>query len=105
MIRPGELNERITIQQHSEGRNALGETVMSWSNFADRWASVEGTTARESLAFGQQAIDITHKVKLRYLPGLTNKMRILWRGRVLEIISVLEHASRSEHELICQETA
>lgn len=103
MIRPGELNERVTVQQHSEERNALGETVMSWSDFAVRWAKVEGVSSREALQFGQQNFDVTHKVKMRYLDGLTNKMRISWRGRTLEIISVLEHASRSEHELICQE--
>jgi hypothetical protein len=28
----------------------------------------------------------------------------VWRGRTLEIISILEHENRSIHELICQET-
>jgi hypothetical protein len=30
-------------------------------------------------------------------------MRILYRGRTLEIISLLEHDNRTVHELICQE--
>jgi head-tail adaptor len=41
---------------------------------------------------------------MRYLTGLTNQMRISWRGRTLQIISVLERENRSEHELICSET-
>jgi hypothetical protein len=32
-------------------------------------------------------------------------MRLLWRGRTLEIMSILEHDNRSVHELICQETS
>jgi hypothetical protein len=40
---------------------------------------------------------------MRYLPGLTHNMRLSWGGRTLEIISLLEHNNRSEHEIICQE--
>jgi head-tail adaptor len=64
---------------------------------------VEGVSARESLASGQQEIALTHRVRLRYLPGLTQNMRFSWRTRTLEIVSLLEHGNRSEHEAICQE--
>jgi hypothetical protein len=30
-------------------------------------------------------------------------MRLQWRGRTLEIVSLLEHGNRTEHELLCQE--
>jgi SPP1 family predicted phage head-tail adaptor len=69
MIRPGELRERVTVQIASGTTNALGETVLAWSNSTSVWASVEGVSAREALAAGQQDVTITHKVKLRYLPG------------------------------------
>lgn len=101
----GRLRERVTVQQASESRNALGETVLSWSTFATRWASVEGVSAREALTLGQNEITITHKVQMRYLSGLTQRMRLQWRGRTLEIVSLLEHDNRSRHELICQEVA
>jgi len=103
MIDAGSLRERVTVQQASESRNALGETVLSWATFAERWASVEGVSSRESLAYGQQQISVSHRVRLRYLTGLTQSMRLVWRGRTLEIVSLLEHGNRSEHELICQE--
>jgi SPP1 family predicted phage head-tail adaptor len=67
------------------------------------WASVEGVSAREALLAGQQETSITHRLRLRYLPGLTQQMRFAWRGRTLEIVSLLEHGNRSEHEAICQE--
>jgi SPP1 family predicted phage head-tail adaptor len=104
MIDPGKLRERITVQVASGSTNALGETVLAWSDSSAVWASVEGVSAREALTAGQQETSITHKVRLRYLPGLTQSMRFAWRGRTLEIVSLLEHGNRSEHEAICQET-
>lgn len=103
MIRPGDLKERVTVQASTESRNALGEATLSWSEHTTRWASVEGVSSREALLNGKQEINITHRVRMRYVDGLTQNMRLVWRGRVLEIVSLLEHASRSEHELICSE--
>ena len=103
MIDSGRLRERITIQQATETRNAIGEVVQSWATFAERWASVDGLSSREVLLQGQQRTEITHRVRLRYVAGFTSTMRILWRGRVLEITSLLEHGNRSEHEALCTE--
>jgi SPP1 family predicted phage head-tail adaptor len=103
MIRPGELRERVTVQVASGTTNALGETVLAWSDSSAVWASVEGVSAREALLAGQQDAAITHKVRLRYLPGLTSRERFAWRGQTLEIVSLLEHGNRSQHEAVCVE--
>lgn len=104
MIDAGKLRERVTVQVASGTTNTLGETVLAWSDSSAVWASVEGVSAREALLAGQQDTTVTHKVRLRYLPGLTQQMRFSWRSRTLEIVSLLEHGNRSEHEAICQET-
>lgn len=104
MIRPGDLRERVTVQIASGTTNALGETVLAWADSSAVWASVEGVSAREALNAGQQEVTVSHRVRLRYLPGLTQAMRFSWRSRTLEIVSLLEHANRSEHEAICAET-
>jgi SPP1 family predicted phage head-tail adaptor len=103
MIDPGRLRERVTIQQAAETRNAMGEVVQSWVTFAERWASVDGLSSREFLLQGQQQSEISHRVRLRYVPGMKATMRFLWRGRVLEMTSLLEHGNRSEHEALCTE--
>ena len=104
MIDAGKLRERVTVQIASGTTNSLGETVLSWAATSAVWASVEGVSAREALAAGQQEVTVTHKVQLRYLPGLTQNMRFAWRNRTLEIVSLLEHDNRRRHEAICQET-
>lgn len=105
MIRPGELRERVTVQVASGMTNALGETVLAWSDSSAVWASVEGVSAREALAAGQQDVTISHRVRLRHLPGLTQQMRFAWRGRTLNIVSLLEYDHRAEHVAICEEVA
>jgi SPP1 family predicted phage head-tail adaptor len=103
MIDPGKLRERVTVQIASGTTNALGETVLAWANSSAVWASVEGVSAREALTAGQQETTVSHRVRLRYLPGLTQNMRFSWRSRTLDIVSLLEHGNRSEHEAVCQE--
>ncbi len=105
MIDPGKLRERVTIEAAVGSTNALGETVLSWSTTSAVWASVEGVSAREAISAGTQNVVITHKVRMRYLPGLTQDMRFVWRSRTLEIVSLLEHGNRSEHEAICAESS
>jgi SPP1 family predicted phage head-tail adaptor len=104
VIDPGKLRERITVEVASESTNTLGETVLTWATTSSVWASVEGVSAREALEAGQQEVNITHRVRLRFLPGLTQKNRFAWRGRTLDIVSLLEYGNRSEHVAICEET-
>jgi SPP1 family predicted phage head-tail adaptor len=99
----GKLRERVTVQIASGTTNALGETVLAWANSSAVWASVEGVSAREALTAGQQETTVSHRVRMRYLPGLTQNMRFAWRSRTLDIVSLLEHNNRSEHEAVCQE--
>lgn len=103
MIDSGRLRERVTVQIASGSTNTLGETVLSWADSTAVWASVEGVSAREALAAGRQEITVTHRVRLRYLPGLTQRMRFAWRSRTLNIVSLLEYGNRSEHVAICEE--
>ncbi len=103
MIDAGQLRERIVVKQAHESRNRPGETTYTYSTFAEVWASVTGVTAREFLLANTQQTEITHRIRMRYLTGLTQSMRLVWRGRTLEIVSLLEHNNRSEHEAICQE--
>lgn len=104
MIDAGKLRERVTVQIASGATNSLGEQVLTWSNSSSVWASVEGVSAREALEFGKQDAAVTHRVRLRYLPGLTQSMRLSWRSRTLDIVSLLEYGNRSEHVAICEES-
>jgi SPP1 family predicted phage head-tail adaptor len=103
MIRPGELRERVTIQTPNRTTNSLGEAIVSWDSGATIWASVNGVSSREALEYGQQTTSVSHRLRFRYVSGLTHQDRFLWRGRILDIVSLLEYENRSEHVALCEE--
>jgi SPP1 family predicted phage head-tail adaptor len=103
MISSGLMRERVTIQAPSEQRNQFGEATVAWSDVATVWASVQGMSAREYLAAQQVDSVVTHKVRIRFFPGITHSHRLVWRGRIMEIASVLERETRTVHELLVKE--
>ena len=103
MIRPGEMRERVTVQQATPTVNSIGESTLTWSTLTTVWAAVNGVSSSEALVDGQQESRITHRVRLRYISGLKHTDRFLWRGRILQIVSLLEYANRSEHVAVCEE--
>lgn len=104
-MQPGLLRERVDIQRAAETRNALGEVTQTWSTYASRYAAVMTLRSREALNAQQAGLSVTHKVKLRHVEGLKSSDRLVWRGRTLEIVSVLEYEQFTVHELLCEEQA
>ena len=102
-MQPGQMRERIELQQPTETRNALGEVEQTWTTYATRWASVKTLRSAEVLSNGQSGLAITHKVRLRHLENLKATHRIQWRNRVLHITSMLEFENFTVHELLCEE--
>lgn len=102
-LQPGKLWTRITIEQPTNGSNLVGETVLSWSTFATVWADVSSLSSRETERFAETVGFMTHRVRIRYLDGLTSAMRILYRDRVLEIGQILEQDRLWHQEIICTE--
>jgi SPP1 family predicted phage head-tail adaptor len=102
-MNPGPMRERVTIEHPLRTENSMGESVLSWKTGQRIWASVEGVSSKEVLANARQEFDISHRVRIRFQKGLTNNCRFDWKGRKLEIISLLEHANAMQHEAICRE--
>jgi len=88
----GKLRLHLVIQSASETRGPDGAEVKTWATFATVWGSVNPIRAREQLQSGQLQSDVTHKILLRYLPGLTHEHRITMDGRVFEIVSLMNVA-------------
>ena len=103
-MRAGPLRHRITIQEATETQDVYGEPDVSWSEFVQAWASVEPIGSREYFASNRENADITHRVRMRYRPGITHKMRVLYGTRAFDIESIID--ARESHrslELLCRE--
>lgn len=123
MLQAGKLRHHIAIQAKTHGRNDSGDVVEVWATRAFRaWASVEPLKGRELFTAQQVDARLTHRVMLRYLPGITAEHRILHglpddpvEGasdtelrelgvRILHILSVVDQDERHRMlELMCME--
>lgn len=68
------------------------------------WASVAPTTGREYDEAQKLREETTYKVVTRYFSDITSDMKILFRNRVLDIVSVLNINERNEElQLVVKE--
>lgn len=79
------MNRMLIIQQATETRDAVGGTAETWSKFAQAWGSIESISGREVMIAAQLQSPISAKARIRYLVGLTTKMRISHDGKIYDI--------------------
>ena len=102
-MRSGNLKHKITIQTYAESQNDFGEVIKGWSDFKTLYASITPLTAREFFKSGVFN-EVTHKIELRYTPGIKPKMRVLFNTRVFSIESVINiREANKTLQLICKE--
>jgi len=101
----GKLWARVTVQQQTQARNDVGETTLTWSDYATVWADVRSLGGREAERYAETIGLSTHKVTIRFLDGLTSSMRVIYNDRTLEIGQINEIDRRWYQELICTEKA
>jgi SPP1 family predicted phage head-tail adaptor len=99
----GRMRERVAIQQPSEVRTPVGETTLTWAALATVWASVDGLSTRDILQAQQANLVETHRIRIRYRADVNHTHRIVWRGRTMEIASVVERDNRTALEILARE--
>ena len=101
-IEAGSLDRRITIQQASDERNADGQMVRTWTDWARPWAQVSPIGWRDLLQAGSVEADRTTQFTIHWRPGVTRAMRILFDGEPYAIRSIVETGYRQGLEVTAQ---
>jgi SPP1 family predicted phage head-tail adaptor len=99
-MRSGPLRHQVTIEEVTETRDSYGGVVESWSTFATVWASVGPIIGREYFASQQVQSEVSHKIRIRYLSGITTKMRVTFDSRTFRIESILNVDERNTEMLL-----
>lgn len=89
MINAGELNQRITLQQKTTTRNAIGEAVVTWSDVATVWAKVMPLRGNAFYAANQEQHVVDARFMIRERSGLSVGMRLLWKGQPYDITNLI----------------
>jgi len=76
-MQAGRLRHVITIEEPIESRDSTGGIVTTWQTWADGVrASIEDLSSRERELLSQIAGEVTARIRIRYRPGVHEKMRI-----------------------------
>lgn len=101
-MRSGRLRHRITIQERQEAV-VDGDRDSVWVDlYADVPADFVAGPGREFLAAEAIRAETVGRFVLRYLPGVTAAMRVLWDGQVWSIKAppIVDHTARREITLL-----
>lgn len=97
-MRIGSLRHEVTIQSLAEGVNVAGDTVATWSDVATVWADIQPLSAREFIAGQALQSDVSARITIRYLEGITAAMRVVHGATIYNIRGVLpDQASGREY--------
>ena len=103
-MRVGKLRQRVTIQDKSVSQNSYGEEVITWTDFAKVWASVEPLRGREFLEGKQITAEVSTRIRIRYRSGILPEMRVEFGSIVYDIHAIIPVEERDrEIHLMCQE--
>jgi SPP1 family predicted phage head-tail adaptor len=98
-MNPGELDQRVTLQQLGATKNALNEPIANWQNViaagdGKLWARVRDMTGRQFIAAAATQNAVLTEIRIRKRDGVEAKMRVLHRQAVYDIEAVLERDNR-----------
>jgi SPP1 family predicted phage head-tail adaptor len=103
-MRAGQMSKKVTVQQATETRDSDGGIIQAWATFATLWCSIEPIKGDEFFAAQTTGATVTHRIRTRYCPGVTPKMRLSWDSRIFNILSVINFKERNaELEIMASE--
>lgn len=93
----GRLRHRIELLRYEVYQDPRSGAIKEdWVPVAKRWATVEPVRGQERWAAQQVQAEVTHRIYMRYMPGVTPDMKIRFRGREFDIYFVRNIDERNE---------
>lgn len=101
----GKLNFRVTLQKESFSEDSFSsKTGETWTNVATVWANVIPLQGIELIRAQKLFAEVTYLVKIRYRENVTEDMRLLFRGKYLQIIGIINEEENDEFLILnCNE--
>ena len=93
-MRAGNLRNYVTIQKPAESQDSNLELITIWTTFATIWAEILPLAGREYWASRQTVSEATGKIRMRYIYGVTTKMRIIDGTKTYDIEAVIDIENR-----------
>ncbi len=104
-MRAGKLRHRLIIERPQQSRSTSGAPVETFITFAQVWGAVEPLRGREFFAAQEIHSEVTTRIRIRYLAGITAAMRVIWSSRTFLVLypPIDQESLHREMQLMCKE--
>ena len=99
-MKSGDLRHRIVLEQPIRSKNTIGEQIDTFTTVATVWAAVEPLTGTWLFQAQQADSKVSGRVRIRYREDIKPTWRILFDGRYLSIVSILNPDERKKELII-----
>ena len=99
-MNPGKYRHKITFLQRVSGQDDYGEPADTWEMFKTTWASKDPLLGNEFFRAQTAETKVEVKFNCRFIPDVTNEMRIQHGDEVYEIMSAID-VKGLKKELLC----
>lgn len=96
------MNEKITIQAPPTTKDAAGQVVGGWTDLVTVWSDIKWQTGAEVLRAGLPVSTVRISAMVRERSDIDNTMRLLHKGKLYDIKSVLPSDDRRFMFLVCE---
>jgi len=90
------LSKRIIIEEATEVTDGAGGYTTTWATKVTVWAEIKPISGYEMIEADKIAEIVTHVITIRYVSGITPKMRVNYGGRIFGIQSVVNYLEKKE---------
>lgn len=100
----GKLRHKVLVERMTTTTDPdYGTQTVAWATVGTFPASVEPISGREYTAHLMALSEVTTRIRMRYLAGMTTADRITHGGKVYNVLSVINPEMRNEElELMCK---
>lgn len=97
---------RFRLQSATESIDTHGDPVKTWADYAVVYGEAKPLLGRERVDTMSVAPEVSWKLRIRYRAGVEPEHRVIFDGRELNVISVIDvEGKKRELELQCGEAA
>lgn len=101
-MKAGQLDRLITIEQPVDVQGVAGGATETWSTFQQVWSQVLPLRGREYFAAQQVNAEVDATFRIRWIAGVTPKMRIDYGGVKYDIQHIAEIGRREGLDLLAR---
>lgn len=103
-MEPGRLRHRIIIERVAVAGDSMGQGTETWTTFSTVWGDIQPLRGRDFIAAQASNSEVTTKVIIRYLAGISPKWRLKYGTQVYQILEMINPGMKNVSlEFMCKE--